>query len=140
MELEIIKTSTTWNDAAGSINNNLAKVQTELMKLGSATYKNKGYFADEDALIAAFPTAGAGSKAYVGTNYPYAIYVWNNDTKAWEDSGDMGGDETVELGQYYTKDEVDEAIDNTFQVMSQSTYDALVEKDEDTIYFIYEDE
>ena len=34
MELDIIKNSTTWNDAAGSINNNFAKVKTALEQGG----------------------------------------------------------------------------------------------------------
>ena len=104
MELEKIKTQTSWNEAAGSINRNNLKVESEIAKLSGATYKNKGYFKSSTALNAAYPTASAGSRAYVGVRYPYSIYVWENG--AWVSSGETGGDESLDLTDYYTKDEV----------------------------------
>lgn len=38
MELEQVKLQTTWNDAAGSLNNNFAKIQQALSRKGLATY------------------------------------------------------------------------------------------------------
>lgn len=108
MELENIKTQTTWSEAAESINSNNLKIITEVTKLQGSTYKNKGYFKTLSDLQAAFPTAAVGSKAYVGLSYPYAIYLWENNS--WVDSGVTGGEESVKLDQFYTKDETDSQI------------------------------
>lgn len=136
MELQTIKTDTTWNDAAGRINSNNAKIVTELTKLGSATYKNKGYFKTLPDLQAAHPTSSLGSMAYVGTKYPFAVFRWNGS--AWATDGTTGGDENLDLSQYYTKEEVDEAIANSIVFLSQSAYDALETK-EDKWYATYEE-
>lgn len=104
MELEQVKLQTTWNDAARCINSNAQKIDIEVEKLKTATYKNKGYFKALSDLTNAHPTASAGSRAYVGVRYPYSIYVWENG--AWVSSGETGGDESLELTDYYTKDEV----------------------------------
>ena len=111
MELEQVKQQTTWNDAAESINSNNLKIITEVTKLQSATYKNKGYFTSLTALQSAFPSASSGSKAYVGTKYPYAIYLWQNE--GWVNSGHTGGEENVNLSQFYTKEETDSKITET---------------------------
>lgn len=139
MELEQVKLQTTWNDAAERINRNNLKIGTEITKLQNATYKNKGYFATAESLVATHPSASVGSKAYVGTSYPYAIYVWDATTNAWIDSGETGGDDTVDLGGYYTKEETHEAIKDEYEVLPQEVYDALTEK-EDKLYFCYEEE
>lgn len=111
MELEQVKQQTTWNDAAESINSNNLKIITEVTKLQNATYKNKGYFTSPTALQSAFPSASLGSKAYVGAKYPYAIYLWQNE--GWVNSGQTGGEENVNLSQFYTKEETDSKITET---------------------------
>lgn len=136
MELEKVKLTTTWNDAAERINRNNLKVATELTKLGVATYKNKGYFATAESLVNAFPTASVGSRAYVGTSYPYAIYIW--EESQWVDSGETGGDESIDLGDYYTKEETHDAIKDEYEVIPQEVYDALENKEE-KLYFCYEE-
>lgn len=103
MELQTIQTTTTWNDAAGRINANNAKVSTELEKLGNATYKHKGYFKNLPDLQATYPTSSFGSIAWVGTKYPFALFRWNGT--AWATDGTTGGDEDLDLSQYYTKEE-----------------------------------
>lgn len=135
MELEKVKLTTTWNDAAERINRNNLKVAAELTKLGAATYKNKGYFATAESLVDAYPTASAGSIAFVGSSYPYAIYVWDD---AWVDSGETGGEESVDLGDYYTKQETHDAIKDEYEVLPQEAYDALDSKEE-KLYFCYEE-
>lgn len=135
MELEQVKLQTTWNDAARCINSNAQKIDIEVEKLKTATYKNKGYFKTLSDLTNAHPTASAGSRAYVGVNYPYAIYVWED---AWVNSGESGGDESLDLSQYYTKEEVDAAIANSIVFLSQSEYDALEVK-EDKWYATYDE-
>lgn len=135
MELENIKLQTTWNDAAEKINRNNLKIATELSKLGASTYKNKGYFATAESLVNSYPTASAGSIAYVGSSYPYAIYMWNG---SWVDSGETGGNENVGFGDYYTKEETKEVIEDFHVFLSQEAYDALETK-EDKLYFCYEE-
>ena len=104
MELQTIQTTTTWNDAAGAINSNNAKIDVEVEKLKNATYKNKGYFKTLPALHSAYPTSSLGSRAYVGTKYPFAVFTW--DGSAWVTDGTTGGDESLDLNGYYTKEEV----------------------------------
>lgn len=135
MELEIIKTRTTWNDAAERINRNNLKVSTEITKLQTSTYKNKGYFATAESLVNAYPTASAGSIAYVGSSYPYAIYTWNG---SWVDSGETGGNESVNLGDYYTKEETARVVEDYHTVLTQEEYDNLGSY-EDKLYFCTED-
>lgn len=137
MKLDDVKSQTTWNDAAERINRNNLKVSTEIAKLQAASYKNKGYFATVESLIASYPTASAGSIAYVGSSYPYAIYTWDGST--WVDSGDTGGNESVDLGEYYTKEETHDAIKDEYEVISQEQYDRLPSKEE-KLYFCYEEE
>lgn len=135
MELQTIQTQTTWNDAAERINRNNLKIATELAKLGASTYKNKGYFASAESLVNAYPTASAGSIAYVGSSYPYAIYMWNG---SWVDSGETGGDESVPLGDYYTKEETARVVEDYHTVLTQEEYDNLGSY-EDKLYFCTED-
>jgi hypothetical protein len=139
MELDKIKKQTTWNDASANINSNFAKLQKGFSEIANATYKNKGYFTTLEALLEAYPSSFVGSRAYVGTSYPYEIYLWSNDENTWVNSGEFGGEESVNLGNYYTKEETASLIENYHVVLSQKEYDALEEK-EDKLYFIYEDE
>lgn len=138
MELQTIQTQTTWNDAAERINRNNLKIATELTKLGASTYKNKGYFASANALVTAYPTASVGSKAYVGTSYPYAIYIWSPAANTWLNSGQTGGDESVPLGDYYTKEETARVVEDYHTVLTQEEYDNLGSY-EDKLYFCTED-
>lgn len=136
MKLDIIKTRTTWNDASTSINRNNLKVSAEITKLQNATYKNKGYFRDFLDLTTAYPTATMGSQAYVGTAYPYTVYNWTGSS--WTTTGATGGDESVELGYYYTKEETEAVVEDYHEVLTQEEYDAL-ETYEDKLYFCYEE-
>ena len=138
MKLDRIKVNTTWSDASASINSNNDKMAESITRLNDATYKNKGYFITVNALMTAYPTATAGSKAYVGTTYPYSIYMWSPVANAWVDSTLKGGEETVNLADYYTKEETQEVIDDYHVVLSQEEYDALEVK-EDKLYFTYEE-
>lgn len=128
MELQTIQTTTTWNEAAGRINSNNQKIDLEVEKLKNATYKHKGYFKSLPDLQTTFPTSSFGSIAWVGTKYPFALFRWNG--AAWETDGTTGGDENLDLSQYYTKEEVNEAIANSIEFLPQSAYDALAVKEE----------
>lgn len=138
MELDSIKLQTTWNDAAASINSNTQKIGTEIDKIKASTYKNKGYFKTLALLQSTYPTASVGSIAYVGASYPYIIYTWSATTRTWETDGTTGGNEDIDLTQYYTKEETHKAIKDEYIVLTQEDYDALTTK-EDKLYFCTED-
>ena len=104
MNLEKINTQTTWEAAVGSINGNHSKINEAVIRLENATYKNKGYYRSLDELEANVPVPSNGSKAYVGNKYPYRIYISRNG--AWMDSGEMGGDENIDLDRIYVKDDI----------------------------------
>lgn len=117
---------------------NSLNVDTEDLK--NATYKNKGYFRTLEELIEAYPTSSSGSRAYVGLSYPYEIYYWIDEESSWVNAGVgvTGGDEVVNLGNYYTKEETHQAIKDEYDVISLEVYNLLPEK-EDKLYFCYED-
>lgn len=110
MELEQVKQQTTWNDASESINSNFAKVDIEIEKLKNVTTRDKGYYQTVEALVAAHPTASVGSRAFVGYVAPYAVYVWDKATSKWVDTGETITDATLDLGDYYTKADVDNLV------------------------------
>lgn len=103
MELKKVQTTTTWEVASDSVNTNFSKINEAVLRLENSTYKNKGYFKTLEQLQSAYPTPSLGSKAYVGISYPYAIYTVVEGN--WVDSGETGGDESLNLTQYYTIEE-----------------------------------
>ena len=109
MELNKINSTGSWGNVAEDINQNFSKVNNAVEQVKNATTRNKGYFSTEADLKSAFTTANVGDIAYVGGAYPYKIWKWNGS--AWADSGQYGGDEQVNLGNYYTKAEADEKVD-----------------------------
>ena len=120
MDLKRIETNTTWNDAAAGINSNNAKIDTEVEKLKNATYKNKGYFKTLADLQTVYPTSSLGSVAWVGTQYPFTLYRWIMRT-GWTTDGTTGGDENLDLSQYYTKEEVESMFVQSVGVRSINT-------------------
>lgn len=104
MELRQIKTQTTWEVATDSINHNNGKINEAVIRLENATYKNKGYFKSLEELTAYVPVPSSGSRAYVGTNYPYQIYIEENGE--WVFSEETGGDENIDLTRLYMRDDI----------------------------------
>ena len=93
MNIQDLKSNTTWQEASNTINNNNNKISLAIATLENAKLKNKGYFTTLEKLNEAIPNPTIGSKAYVGTSEPYAIYIVENGV--WVDSGYTGGDEIV---------------------------------------------
>lgn len=102
-------------------------ITKEINALKDATSNNKGYFFSLEKLKAAYPTANEGSKAYVGENYPYKIYLYQSGL--WTDSGQTGGDDSFNAGEFYTKAQIDqqhEAINNEIsRVEKGANYEVL---------------
>lgn len=111
MELNKIQSSGSWGKAADDLNQNFSKVNNAVEQVKNATTRNKGYFSSETELKYAFHSANVGDIAYVGNSYPYAIWKWNGS--AWANSGSTGGEESVNLGNYYTKEETNEKLAET---------------------------
>ena len=103
MELKKVENQTTWNVAADTINSNNSKLNEAVTRLEYTTVKSKGYFKTSEQLEEAYPLASNGSWAFVGVSYPFKIYKWNGSE--WKDSGIVGGDEILNLNNYYTIDE-----------------------------------
>ena len=95
MNIQDIKSNTTWQEASNTINNNNNKISLAIATLENAKLKNRGYFTSVEKLKEAVPKPTIGSKAYVGTSEPYAIYIVENGV--WVDSGYTGGDEIVAI-------------------------------------------
>ena len=118
MELNKINSSgTTWGAEASALNENFGKIDSSIEQLKNSTTRNKGYFSSEAALKSAVPTAAKGDKAYVGSAYPYQIWTWNGS--AWVNSGSTGGEESVRLGDYYTKETTDAKFEETDAKLSE---------------------
>lgn len=93
MNIQDLKSNTTWQEASNTINNNNNKISIAIATLENVRLKNKGYFTTVEKLNEAIPNPTIGSKAYVGTSEPYAIYIVENGS--WVDSGYTGGNEIV---------------------------------------------
>ena len=78
--------------------------------LKDVSSKMKGYFLTEKNLKSIYATADEGSKAYVGYNYPYVIYLYESSKGGWYDTGQVGGDDLFNAGEFYTKIQIDEKI------------------------------
>lgn len=136
MELKRISTNTTWENAVNGINGNSTKISEAIMRLQNSYVKNKGYFKTEEQLVNAHPTPSEGLRAYVGVKAPFKIYVSENGS--WVDSGIEGGDESVNLEGYFTKEEWERLVKD----MPQEEFDQLREDgllDVEVTYNTYEE-
>ena len=72
--------------------------------IANATNHDKGYFATEAALTAAYPVGEAGWYAVVGETD--TVWIWDVETAAWVDS-------KASLDNFYNKTEVDSLVNPT---------------------------
>lgn len=124
--------------------------------IDSIEERNKGYYSSIESLNRQHPNPKPGAKAYVGTTYPYDVYVFESIESGWVNTNEKGGDVNVPLGEYYTKDTTDayfvkkedlgdysttedvkELVDGVYEVMSLEEYESLPNK-ENKLYFIFE--
>jgi hypothetical protein len=80
-----------------------------LEQVKTITTGAQGYYTDEAALKKAVPVGEDGWWAVNGETD--SIWVWDSDTSAWVDSHDM-----TELGDYYTRTQVDSKIEQVTSV------------------------
>lgn len=118
MKLKKVENQTIWNVAADTINSNNSKINEAVTRLENATYKNKGYFKSLEELQNAFPSPSNGSRAFVGNNPPYAIYICENGS--WTYSGEGDDNEDIVLDNLYTKDDIVWLPQEEFDAMDKS--------------------
>lgn len=105
MALNKIKNNASWGESASSLNSNFESIEADLTKVKNATTRCKGYFISGDELKTVYPSAHVGDYAYIGTAYPFYIWKWNGSS--WGNTGNTGGDQDVNLENYYNKTETD---------------------------------
>ena len=92
-KIAVEKNTSDIKNVSDTVDAQAAKLANVDTTLENALFKNKGYFTTLEKLNEAVPNPTIGSKAYVGTSEPYAIYIVENGV--WVDSGYTGGDEIV---------------------------------------------
>ena len=130
MELKNLNTQTTWEVASDTINQNNGKINEAVTRLEYAAIKGKGYFKTVQQLEEAYPAPGSGSWAFVGVSFPFTVYSWNG--VEWSDSGISGGDENLNLNNYYTMDEAKAMFvgsDNVRMIETRYTQEQIEQMD-----------
>lgn len=123
MGINKINSESNWGKAAADLNNNFDTLNADILKIKDATTKNKGYFATSENLFAALPSAKVGDVAFVGAEYPYAVYRW--DGIGWANNGEVGG-ESVDLHEYPTKDELNNELSLAKESINKETDSKIV--------------
>lgn len=136
MDLESIKQQGEWGLEAKRINRNFDSISTELEKLKFSKSKSKGLYPTLEALQQKFPTPAEGDWAVIGNTVPGPIYRANING-IWEDTGEIGGGDAIDLSIYATHDDV---IAITPVLMSETEFQALESPHPNTIYYTYEEE
>lgn len=172
MELNQILNNGSWGETSARLNENFAKVGTEIEKVKLSTSRNKGLFPTEEALKIAVPYPIAGDWAVLGDTLPGPIYRCDT-AGVWEATGEIGGGANGKDGdpgpqgpqgdpgiqgppgdpmtwENMTDGEkenlkyavVEEVLKVTYRqaVLTESEYNSLLEKADDTVYFLYEEE
>lgn len=91
--------NTNKQDATKGIQEVRTYVDRRVAGLEEATALNKGFYDTESSLKQTWPLAEYGNIAYVGLNFPYALYKWGED--GWYDTGRTFDQE--KLGSIITK-------------------------------------
>lgn len=78
--------STTGKDQT-VLNYKFGKTSETVETITKINLYSKGRFSTLEELVAAYPSPSEGSYAYIGTQSPYAIYLYTSD-KGWYDSGE----------------------------------------------------
>ena len=105
MELTTIQSTSSWGDAAAAINQNNAKISTEIEKAKNSSTRAKGLFASLSDLKAKWPSPQAGDWAIVGSTVPGTIYRCQT-AGTWTNTGQQGGGGEVTLDDYLQCEEI----------------------------------
>lgn len=99
MELTTIQSTSSWGEAAAAINQNNAKISTEVEKAKNSSTRAKGLFASAGDLQARWPSPQVGDWAIVGNTVPGTVYQCKT-AGTWSNTGQTGGGGNVELDAY----------------------------------------
>lgn len=113
-DLNNVPSSGTYGVAINEVNHNFGLVKVAIDGLEARTIRSKGLFQTAAALNATYPSPIVGDYAYVGSGLPAEIYVCVT-AGTWIDSGQTGGSETINLGDYSTTTQMNAAIDSGLQ-------------------------
>lgn len=112
--LNNVPSSGTYGGAINEVNHNFSLVKGAIDGLEGRTIRSKGLFPTVAALNAAYPSPIVGDYAYVGSGLPAEIYDCVT-AGTWHDTGQTGGSETINLGDYSTTTQMNAAIDSGLQ-------------------------
>lgn len=112
--LNNVPNSGTYGVAINEVNHNFSLVKGAIDGLEARTIRSKGLFPTVAALNAAYPSPQVGDYAYVGSGLPAEIYDCVT-AGTWHDTGQTGGSETINLGDYSTTIQMNSAIDSGLQ-------------------------
>ena len=149
--LSQIKTDSNWGLEAPKLNQNFQNISTDILKLKNSTTRFKGYHTSEEGLKSKYPAPQSGDYAWVGTPYPGKVYDVVNGQ--WNNTDQDPPDESVDLVDYYTKEEINSVIEGQDEKIAEvkrefeekdvfltaEEYENLLDKDPNKVYFIYED-
>lgn len=93
-----IKTDTNWQDAATTINTNLANINTDLEGLRQTTSVKMPLFSSTSEANSAITNKYVGQLILVGSSLPAPVYRWNGSS--WVNTGTTGGNAEVPLSDY----------------------------------------
>lgn len=93
-----IKTDTNWQDAATTINTNLANINTDLERLRQTTSVKMPLFSSTSEANSAITNKYVGQLILVGSSLPAPVYRWNGSS--WVNTGTTGGNAEVPLSDY----------------------------------------
>lgn len=100
--------------------------------LKNVSSKMKGYFLTEESLKSVYTTTDEGSKAYVGENYPYAIYLYESSKGGWYDTKQTGGDDAFNAGEFYTINQIDSKVKELEEKIGSQTVEVDTELNEES--------
>lgn len=105
MELTTIQSTSSWGEAAAAINQNNAKISTEVEKAKNSSTRAKGLFASASDLQAKWPSPQVGDWAIVGSTVPGTVYQCKT-AGTWSNTGQQGGGGEVALDDYLQCEEI----------------------------------
>lgn len=92
-----------WVDISAQLNSNFEQIETDIIALQQTSWANKGYYYTEEDLLSTHPTSNVGDRAFVGSFYPYVIYLYTAD--GWIDTGETGDAAELQLKSHVDKHE-----------------------------------
>lgn len=101
--LNTITANSNWGVESTKINQNFTNLNMELVKLGNTYGIKVPLCGSVDEAKELIKNPYEGQFVLIGTSLPAPVYKWTGTE--WQDTGMTGGDASVSLENYYTKEE-----------------------------------